>query len=460
MTIPSHATQFIGHGTSESHTVVIGLDFGTSSSKVVLNNRAADKAFAIPFEANGHPSNNFLLPTRPYFTAEGSLRFASINDGIPLRELKGALIGNSASTFDFVRDKEIEVPSNLLAAAYLSEVIRFARFWFLTTQKNAFGHVTVDWQLNLGIPSTGKEFDAKKGTFQVLAECAWWLSTQEGDVTVEKTKKVMELVKKGPLNLHDIQRDNINIIPEIVAEVIGYVQSPQRKPGLHFLIDIGAGSVDIASFILHSDGGSYKYSILTGEVKWLGAFELHKHRIGIIKSHVAQWLDQLGKNEDPVKPVPDTADSYLPTAGQLDIKIDHKLDRMFYEECIKAIHETLGYLRKKRDPKSPSWQSGIPAFLCGGGSQSSFYNAALQDVDTWWKKNGTAGLKRLALPRPANFEARGLSDDEFHRLAVAYGLSFPEYDIGGIKPPGEIEDVPPPLPPKDYTDDFVDKDKV
>jgi len=462
MDIPWNSTQFPGQGKKESNTIVIGLDFGTSSSKVVLHNRSANVAFAIPFGSDGHPSNRFLLPTRPYFNRDGKLCLSSINDGIPLRELKSALIGNPSFSYDFVLENELQASPTLLAAAYLGQVIRLARVWFLTKQKAAFGHVSIDWHLNLGIPSTGNHFHSKKNSFRDIAVSAWWLSTQEGDITMELARKALEIVAKTrpwpPLT--DIHPDNIKVIPEIVAEAIGYVQSPQVNQGLHLLIDIGAGTIDIASFNLYSDGGSNQYPILTGEVHWLGAFELHKHRIANVKNRLTRWLDQLGKNEDPVRPIPSSVDSYLPTADKLDIRIDREMDSVFYEQCMQAVQATMIYLRKRRDPHSPHWETGIPTFLCGGGSQTTFYEAALQEVSNWWKKNQTAGLKTLKLPKPDHLQAQGLAESEYHRLAVAYGLSFPEYDIGGIKPPSEIQDVRSPESPKDYTDDFISKDQI
>ncbi len=62
-----HHTQFLYGSKKENHTIVMGLDFGTSSSKVVLNNRTAVKAYGISFGKAGHPSNPYLIPTRAIF---------------------------------------------------------------------------------------------------------------------------------------------------------------------------------------------------------------------------------------------------------------------------------------------------------------------------------------------------------------------------------------------------------
>jgi hypothetical protein len=47
-----------------------------------------------------------------------------------------------------------------------------------------------------------------------------------------------------------------------------------------------------------------------------------------------------------------------------------------------------------------------------------------------------------SLPKPDNLLADGLRSEGFHRLAVAYGLSFFYDDIGKTVPPSNIDDIP------------------
>jgi len=102
-------------------------------------------------------------------------------------------------------------------------------------------------------------------------------------------------------------------------------------------------------------------------------------------------------------------------------------------------------LKKRRDPNSPRWKEGIPTFLCGGGSASDLYHDLLSDLSSELPDfyTGAAGLEKHELPKPKELEA-DVDETNFHRLAVAWGLSYPEYDIGSITRPGDIEDVPPP----------------
>ena len=52
-----------------------------------------------------------------------------------------------------------------------------------------------------------------------------------------------------------------------------------------------------------------------------------------------------------------------------------------------------------------------------------------------------AGFRPRSLPMPQGLAAEGLDPRQYHRLAVAYGLSFFFDDIGRIVPPSKIEDI-------------------
>ncbi len=453
-------TQFPGNLGTETNTVVIGLDFGTSSSKVVLNNNSARKAFAINFGDQGHLSNRYLLPTRPYFDLQGKFKLSPVSGFIPLRELKSFLVGNRVSGLDYVAEEQ-RASAEVLAVAYLARTLQIARSWYLSTQREAFGHARIEWQLNLGIPAVGNAFDEKKAMFNKLAKAAWIASCELAEITSAGVADIIAQTTDLRLNNSDIHSDNINVIPEIVAEILGYSRSSARRNGLHILVDIGAGTLDITSVNLHSDNGEDRYPILTGDVKWLGGFELHKHKIDTIRNEVANWLGRFGKNEDPVQPLPTKNDNYLPTLVQLGLDDTRSLDREFYRKCKSAIHETLHYLRKRKYPNAPEWTTGITCFICGGGKNITFYSEAVMEVDTWLRDNGrSAGLIVEELPAPDNLDIGGLKEAEYHRIAVAYGLSFPHYDVGKIIPPSEIEDVPSADHADDYRDKYVGKEQV
>jgi hypothetical protein len=86
-------------------------------------------------------------------------------------------------------------------------------------------------------------------------------------------------------------------------------------------------------------------------------------------------------------------------------------------------------------------------FVCGGGSKIAIYRNAVNDCSKNLQKNlRLCGFLDKSLPEPKGFEAPNLPPNSFHRMAVAYGLSFPSEEIGKIIPQSEIPDIEKPQP--------------
>lgn len=68
------------------------------------------------------------------------------------------------------------------------------------------------------------------------------------------------------------------------------------------------------------------------------------------------------------------------------------------------------------------------------------------------------GLRRLTLGKPENLVGE-ICESTYQRFAVAWGLSYPETDIGQVTRPSDIPDVHPPGH-RDWEGGFVSKDDV
>lgn len=462
LSITKNATQFphlnSKDQSSEPVDIVIGFDFGSSCTKIVLQAPYIGGRWAhvVPFNKCGYPGNKNLLPTKIYCDCNGIFIFAEIDKAICFDRLKTELIKNpNKDIIDKATELHFYLTPKILAIAYIANALREIRQWFLSTQSNIFSKNKIRWHLNIGIPSAGyNDFKLKK-LFKEIAETAWLLSTESGKIKIEKIKKMIDSDSGRMLKFKgDIDPEDIYIIPEVAAEVVGYARSPLRDEGLHVLIDIGARTLDIASFILGKKNGDDKYSILTADLDELGATICDYHRFKAL----ANELIRLAKkhNQDLIAPIPASITSYLQKFNTNEVE----LIQDFYMKCKTLISKTIRDLRKNKDPKSDRWKTGLPIFLCGGGKSINLYTEALEEINSWLLHyTNSKGLIIRKIPKPENLKVENLANEDYHRFAVAYGLSFPSYDIGEIKPPQDIEDVECEKP-KDYSDRFVAKEHV
>ena len=163
--------------TDSDMEIVIGLDFGTSSTKVVLQDMGRH-SYAVPFtDATDNP---YLLPARLY---EQNGQY-SLSDGeVVLRNIKLRLM-----------NKAVE-PSVLVAAvAYLALVIRHCRGWLWHEHRDVYARDAITWGLNLGLPAASYENDWLVERFLAVAIASLELADDSCvDITAEAAGRSVRL---------------------------------------------------------------------------------------------------------------------------------------------------------------------------------------------------------------------------------------------------------------------------
>lgn len=210
---------------------------------------------------------------------------------------------------------------------------------------------------------------------------------------------------------------------------------------LHMLIDVGATTLDVCGFILHESEGDDCYELLTADVEELGASVLYRYRVEGVHRAVTDHMTGLHDEYDPVSPMPDSAEQYAPRHEEVASAISAR-DADYSSDCLKRVWKTIIDLKTKRDPRSDRWRSDLPLFLSGGGSAMPFYADLIAGLSKRLSDfyQDCRGVRRLSLTKPENLRA-DVDDQLYHRLAVAWGLSYPETEIGEVCRPGDIEDV-------------------
>lgn len=440
--------------------VVVGLDFGTSCTKVFLrtpylyNNRA----FPVPFTDLTPLKNAYLLPSKLWLKASGEFLLREEIECQCFNGIKLNLIEECKKGLNENQD-DGDLSSPKLAVAYLSLVLRFAREWFLSTQKNIYGNFRLRWHANLGVPAHDYDTERFFNLYKRILHSAWILSLRSEGIRSPDPSNAFEQFDRNLMDGHTLDDVQLNVIPEVAALVSGYARSPLRDPkmpGLHLLVDIGAGTLDICGFVLHQKEGDDRCSLLTTDVQLLGVIKLHENRLSLLNEGMKKAWDPY----DPEFLIPSDLRDYLPPTHK-DWEKLHEADKKFSEQCQKIIKARVHNLRTKRDPYSSCWKNSLPVFMCGGGSNVPFYQEIVRrDVSIWLKKwLCNEGLDLRTLPRPENLELE-LSDD-YHRLAVAWGLSMPADDIVKIDPTQKSEDIDILIhPPPDLESRYISKDMV
>jgi len=422
-------------GTGRVLPVRIGVDFGTAYTKVAI--RAADKVFFVPWSGLRNSEIHYLLPGELCRIESDSLRLGRSPSAAEVRsDLKLPFLSSQSST-----------PAQQTAAtAFLALVIRYARAWLYHTHSPLVSGRTLAWELNLGCPTNSWSSGTLRGVYERVAVRAWQLSQAKVEISWEGAVALL-----GPLNasLEELGLDGAHLMPEFIAQIAGYVRSPQRKNGLHMLMDVGAGTVDVATFNVAYDNvrEEDRYPIFASEVLPLGTHFLMATRLRSLGREQTEW--------DDLQAIPD--EDELAMRFNADRHRVQTADVEFATRLRREIKRVLSYTRTHRYGKAPEWREGLPVFLSGGGSDCDIYSRAL--VATCASCN--VPHRRTSFPLLDEAAAGGsFKSSEFHRLSVAYGLTFDAQSVGRILAPHEVDDAPAYDPAVDTPRERPDRDEL
>lgn len=226
-------TQFPGARSDDTCDVVIGFDFGTSSSKVVLRTpfHNDSQAFAVPFGEAGHPSCHYLLPSVLWVSGESVEASLVRRQGdLLLRDIK----------YHLMREEDVPVvprdagdsgcSASAAAVAFMATALREARRWFLEQQAALYDRYTLRWAMNVGLPSEDYSNEKLCATYRKLSEAAWRLSVDERPVTIVMAEEALASYDAWG-DLAEEQAAEVELVPEVAAEVVGYARSHLRSEG-------------------------------------------------------------------------------------------------------------------------------------------------------------------------------------------------------------------------------------
>ena len=296
------------------------------------------------------------------------------------------------------------------------------RGWLLCNQPNLFRGRKPVWFLNLGMPAASYDDLTLSKPYRRIGAAALQLAKIDSPVTIEAARLFLKdpLVVEAGASEEAAERLGVAVLPETAAEMTGFAKSTRSAPGLYFLVDVGAMTLDACMFRLNqnTNAGDH-FAFMAAQVRPLGVDSFH-------------WYLAEGKSEPE-----------------------------FVEQCDRTLRAVVWRTRGDRDPKAASWKPGndLPVFLAGGGSANRLHREIVESIGPWLKHYvSNEGIRLLDLPVPTTIDLPEPLED-FGRMGVAWGLSYPPNEIGRIEAMRDIDDIPRSAP-ADFTRRFISKDQV
>lgn len=404
----------------------IGLDLGTSSTKVIVRfpYEPGSPTIAIPApqhcRSDDHP---YLWQTVLWVDHDGRFYGYPLPDAERIQGLKQRIMLDIDPGPIFPENDHLKEMQRLHAVtAYLTFVIRYVVGWIAEERQALIRDRNVAWSMNLGMAAANYDNGKLIRQYRQVGAAALQLASGPDDITIGATAEFLsnENVVKAAKDPIHAEQLGIAVIPETAAEATGFAKSTDRAAGLYLMVDIGAMTLDVCLFrLVTGKNGTDQYPILMADVRPLGVEAYY-------------WHEKDGRTEED-----------------------------FIQQSNYCLRNAIWKTISKRDPNAASWSKGsqLVTFLTGGGAENPLHQKITNMLGPWLKTHTeNSGIRNVTIQIPETLD-RPEPITDFGRLSVAWGLSYPPTEIGEIKPSSAIEDIEP-AKAFDISSSYISKDQV
>lgn len=423
----------------------LGIDFGTSFTKICFRDIGRNHSEIVTFTDGQVNLDEALVPTKIAILADGTLRAGltraewkaleqPIKTSIKYIKMRLADLDISQESDRWRLDQlpeldRLETVENL-SAYYLSRVITHAQSWIRRNKPDLVKNQKIEWSANVSVPVEYCDSPAI-ARFEKVLSLAWLLSNEPQTelFTLESLAKRLNQLRShiadNPIDCH--------AIPEISAEVWSCLNSREFDDGFYVFFDVGCGTLDGVAFRYWRDEGEPKVDFYSASVKPLGVSAISQclaNELNVPARQVRRFI----------------FNSQNSRLSQLKSSQSHKQIQQLVGRVVMEGRQRHGNHRPVF--KDLVFEQGLSILIGGGGGLTSFYKTAILDThsDFQHKSAGIPSYIQKDVPTPKDLSMNGLTSDEFHRFAVAYGLSIPDWESPKVRLPSVMENVEPELP--------------
>ncbi|MBV1928281.1 MAG: hypothetical protein KUG81_02060 [Gammaproteobacteria bacterium] len=453
----------ISPGSDIEVQLVIGLDLGTSMTKVVIGDPDQKRFYAVPLSPESE---------NPYLISTSILR----------DELHNIIIdtGDSPNVLRNIKLDLMEKRSNeaiIHLAGYVAQIVRHSIRWFCSEHADDYRGMHLFWTMAMGLPVDSARQPELESHFRIAAIAGAQAAISQESIAIDNLGVLVKQVEEDLINqkekgatscFEELGGDPgvVVVVPEIAAQMVGLFRSRrwERNKPISFLMDVGAGTVDSAVFSLvdaMQDGKELAFCAFTCNVSELGVIKLHQDRIDWLHENlpedlpereaVVAFLANLKRFNGASIAVPGNIDDYINHVEIVRGKSNLDPDRLYKNKLGDKVYQGVLQGAKRKSEGDSAWSS-LRTMICGGGARSAFYREYIHGIS----KNSSFNLQLEALEKPNNLDAPSLPATEYDRLSVAYGLA--QGTQWEYRWPESMEEIR--YRKKDRVETFISKDMI
>lgn len=275
-----------------------------------------------------------------------------------------------------------------------------------------------------------------------------------------------EKCRKLPVMLQESKDRRGRVFPEVYAEIASYAASKVAEPGAYVLVDIGAGTVDVNAFRWVA---SNQTSVWASYCDGTGVLALEEKIIELLTDCKNEAIESCEQQMDQGRfPDMDTL-SMLSADKQGHPELKSALEKTYMDFCEKLSSDSRKTWSEALQKRGKEPWNKLGVFIGGGGAAlKSIDESLLKGIRDQVPANILHRIHAELLPLPDEDEfekpAR-MAKRDFHRLAVAYGLTLANNFEKSLRFPKDIKSLneqedPYECKPNPYEQNFIRQEDV
>jgi len=356
----------------ETHRIVLGIDFGTSSSKIVVRDDTVNDEPVVIYPE--HQSDRFPAFAFP----ESGLNFSSLK--ICLICLNPSECGNCPFSEQVLQEGKIfKIPGMDISGIEIKEITTIFLAFLISYAKLYIKEPLIKKNIypkffyHMGAPIDAIDSE-EKNSFEeclFLAEAMVLERYITDGMALNQLHRLYQNVKSKHLKLPPQEQRDFFVLPETYAGLISYLNAPKPLEGLYAIVDIGAFTTDISCFWYHSkEKASYFYCTNTytagcNDIDLLTLRNLQETDSDLfylkdILSEIRQFREKVNSNSENIR-------VRMPNGSFLERDIINNNSKKVGEKIRTNFLSVLGKARQK-DQLESTWKE-LKVFVVGGGAR-------------------------------------------------------------------------------------------
>ena len=443
-----------------SRELYIGFDLGTSCSKVIVRDNIDQRVIPVSFNKYGYESNTFLLPTKLYFRQDKLSMEKLLANDIEITDIKTNFINNTKS--------DNGLPSaEIVLISYLTIAFRQIRE-FVIQKRSIYQKSELNWHVNIGIPCLDVINNALVEKYEKAILDAWNISLYDkffpydGSIVIELVNEFIKTTKSDTSDESNKMKEYICVFPELFASIKSQIDQHRLDLNrMYYMVDIGAGTVDMATFnLFRDDEDDLNYAIFVPTIKQIGSYRFSM-----------DLINNLEIDDEQINQINDILLSLAEGNKEYDLYdlfdsrvVLNDIYDQYLHEYRTQIGTTIITTKDKYYPNAHEWTEGVPTFIVGGGksfkiNNNRFYVLSLNNEFIEMSNRGFLEPNIIKTFPPEYFESEESLKNNHHRFLVADGLADDKMNLGKVLTKVKMIDNQE-CPVVDIEDKYISKDVV